>query len=331
MGKIVILAILILATVSCKDNTRGIDDSATALPIERLDRLVYHYAEIDSTTRDNLIDSMSPGLDIYLRVAGINSDSVDVESALTMLSASRPVNVFTPDVENRLNSIEDVEMSLGTAMRRIQSELPGIDTPHIYGIVSPYRQSVITADSVVLVALNLYLGRDYPGYAGFENYFRLTREPSRITYDVMEAIVASHYPTNNDRAKTILSKMLYHGALVYAIMMSIPDADLSLALGMSGEDLEWSVDNESLIWDTIIRQELLYSSSEIDASKLLMPSPATPAIHPEAPGRVGRYIGYKIVKSYVDKHKSVTLKQLLTPDFYGETKTLIDAGYAPSK
>lgn len=331
MRKIAILAIIFIAVVSCKDNTHGIDNRSTALPIERLDRLVYHYTEIDSATRNNLKDSMSPGLDIYLRVAGLNSDSVDVESALTMLSASRPVTVFTPDVENRLNSIEDIEMSLGTAIRRIQSALPGIDAPHIYGIVSPYRQSVITADSVVLVALNLYLGQDYPGYAGFEEYFRLTREPARIPYDVMEAIVASHYPINNDRAKTILSKMLYHGALVYAIMSSIPDADLSLALGVSGEDLDWLADNEALIWDKIIRQGLLYSSSEIDASKLLMPSPATPAIHPEAPGRVGRYIGYAIVKSYIDKHKSVTLEQLLTPGFYGETKTLIDAGYAPAK
>lgn len=331
MKKIVVLAIIFIAMVSCSDNTRRIDDSATALPIERLDQLVYHYNEIDSATRDCLTDSMSPGLDVYLRVAGINSDSIDVDSALTMLSGSQPVKVFTPDVDDRLHSIEDLEMSLGVALRRIQTVLPGIDVSHIYGVVSPYRQSVITADSVVLVALNLYLGRDYPGYSGFEDYFRQTRESVRIPYDVIEALVASRYPIDNDRAKTILSKMLYQGALVYAVMSSIPDADLSLALGVSGEDLKWLEGNESLIWDKLIQQGLLYSSSEIDASKLLMPSPATPAIHPEAPGRVGRYVGYAIVKSYVDKHKDVTLEQLLSSDYYGETKTLIDAGYVPAR
>lgn len=330
MKKIIALTIAFISFVSCSDNARRAGDGLTDMPIERIDRLVYHYNGLDSVSRKNFADSMLPGIDIYLRVAGIDRDSVEVETALTILSKSQPVKVFSPDVEARLKSIENIETSISDALQRLRTALPKVHVSHIYGIVSPYRQSVITADSVVLVALNLYLGKDYRGYAGFEDYFRRTRESERIPYDVIEATVASHYPIDNDKAKTILSKMLYHGALVHAIMSSMPDADLSLALGVSDKELEWLESNEASIWDKFIQQGFLYSNSDVDASKLLNPSPSTPIIHPESPGRVGRYIGYAIVKSYIDKHTDVTLERLLSPDFYGETKTLIDAGYAPA-
>lgn len=331
MKKIIVVIIIIIVTVSCKDNARRDNVHSSSMPIERMDRLVYNYNDMDSTTRFNLIDSMRPGLDIYIPIIGLSGDSVDYNVALKMLSASQPVKVFTPDVEIRLKSIEGIEARLGEALPRLQSALPKTKVSHIYGIVSPYRQSVVTADSIVLISLNLYLGSDYPGYAGFEDYFKKTREASRIPYDVVEAIVASRYPLDSSKSKTILSKMLYQGVLVHAIMSTIPDAELPMAIGVSDKELEWLKANESAIWDKMIQNELIYSGSEIDAAKLIMPSPSTSIIHYDAPGRVGRYIGYAIVKSYVDKHNDVTLESLINPDFYGATKTLIDAGYEPSR
>mgnify|MGYP000771381490 CR=1 FL=1 len=114
-------------------------------------------------------------------------------------------------------------------------------------------------------------------------------------------------------------------------MLTFPNAKLSDALGVSSEDLEWFKGHEAEIWDSIITRNLLYSQSDMDAAKLLSPAPATTIINHDAPGRAGRYIGYRIVKAYMDRHSDVTIKWLLSPAFYGETSSLVDAKYSPSK
>lgn len=320
--------VLPLAMVSCGGE---VSDSCevSQVSIGRIDKLVSHFGELDSVSRVSLIDSMRPGLAVYLPIVGLSADSCDLESSIASLSESDAVRVFSPDVEISLGALDGVEVGLGDALRRLRALLPAVGTEHIYGVVLPYRQSVITADSVVLVALNLYLGSDYPGYAGFETYFRKTRVLSRLPYDVVEAVVAAKYPEDVEVAQTVLSKMLYQGALVHAVMSAITDAKLSSALGVTDEELEWLDANEGLIWRSMIDKNLLYSHSELDAAKLLTPSPAATVISSETPGRVGRYVGYKIVESYCKKHKAATLVEVLSPQFYGATKTLVDAGYAP--
>lgn len=325
----IIAAIAIISTACVDGKSHG--GESEPMPIERIDRLVYNFHDMDSAERSRYVDSMSPGLRVYLGIAGVNPDSVEMPIALDVLSATNPVKVFSPDVEKRIFALDEVEFRLGHALESLKSLLPDIRVSHVYGIVSPYRQSVITADSVVLVALNLYLGADYQGYTGFESYFRRLREPERIPYDVAEAVIASNYPIDKAGAKTVLAKMLYQGALVNALMLTFPNAKLSDALGVSSEDLEWFKGHEAEIWDSIITRNLLYSQSDMDAAKLLSPAPATTIINHDAPGRAGRYIGYRIVKAYMDRHSDVTIKWLLSPAFYGETSSLVDAKYSPSK
>lgn len=77
----------------------------------------------------------------------------------------------------------------------------------------------------------------------------------------------------------------------------------------------------------MITRKLLYSTNRLDANRLVNPSPATSILHHESPGRLGRFIGYKIVKSYVETHPDINLKWLLSPDFYNSLQSLIDSCY----
>ena len=45
------------------------------------------------------------------------------------------------------------------------------------------------------------------------------------------------------------------------------------------------------------------------------------------PGRVGRFIGYRIVQAYLTRHPETKLNELLSPTFYTSSMTLPDSGY----
>ena len=74
---------------------------------------------------------------------------------------------------------------------------------------------------------------------------------------------------------------------------------------------------------------MVFDKSEATVERLLYPAPFTNVLSGETPGRAGRYIGYKIVRSYVDGHRDTKLSDLLSPAFYGKVNPLTYIHYNP--
>ncbi len=74
---------------------------------------------------------------------------------------------------------------------------------------------------------------------------------------------------------------------------------------------------------------LIYSTDMSIARRLSEPSPSSTLISPNLPGRVGRYIGYRIVDAYIANNPGTKLSDILSPDFYNSPSVLINSGYAP--
>lgn len=294
--------------------------------IHRLDLAIEGFSDNDNSMRRQLCDSFSEGVSA---MAYLLHDTTDSYRLLDSLSRSRSVRMFMPDVRRRLPSLDSIESALGGIRRNFADRLPEVHFPTLYSIVSPFNQSIFSVDTVMLVALNHYLGNDYEGYSYFEPYQRLTKHPAHIPYDIAEAAIAAAYPYVSGGQATALSRMLYEGAIVEALMETVPDASLSEALGYTPRQLQWAQDNEAQVWNAIVTRQLLYSTDPLVADRLTLPSPSTTLIHPDSPGRLGRYIGYRIVQSYTDNNPGTPLPMLLSPDTYNSQSTLVKAKYSP--
>ena len=84
-----------------------------------------------------------------------------------------------------------------------------------------------------------------------------------------------------------------------------------------------------MLFRSLITKRLLFSTDRAIADRLVKPAPATSVIGPEVPGRAGRYIGYRIVDSYVRHNNDITPRQLLSSDFYNSRNTLVNSEYSP--
>lgn len=315
---------ILLGATSCKDNNgRQAPDGTQKVEIIRFDRDIAAYPQRDSTERAKFRDRYAGVL-----MMTVGPDSITDEAVLTY-AKGKGVTMFVPDIQQRFTAQDSIENTLTDISYNLSGMLPGMRWKIIYGGVSTYNQSILMTDTIMLVGLNHYLGKDYPAYVYFEPYQRDVKTQSHLPYDIAEAMIVGSYPYTRDENASLLNRMLYDGAITYILMTSIPGADIAELLGYSPEELKWVTENEGNAWRRIIEQGYLYSTDSSLADRMCRPSPASPSIHPDAPGRVCRYIGYRIVDSYMRNHPDFSTQQLLTPEFYNATSTLVNAGYSP--
>lgn len=257
----------------------------------------------------------------FLQVVNYPLDTLSRSAAFW--SNSLPVGIFTPAVDSIFgHEGPDIARIAGYAQAAAREE--GLDLPRreYVAVVYGRRESMVFADSILFIALNHYLGSDYRGYQGFPIYERLVKTPEQLPYDVAEAIVATSYPYEApDDGATVISNMLYNGALALSRLYLVENSNPAEALGYSQEAYSWLLDHEKLLWETLVGKKLLYDIDPQTVRKLVGPAPSTAILDPGSPGRVGRFLGFRLIEKYMKKHPETRLSDLLSPDFYSSPDT----------
>lgn len=290
-----------------------------------------HIVRLDSIMSAGVVPDSAdiPAAQALLHIMGYGDQVSD--SVMRAYAASPAVRVFTPDISRHLSDLSAAEVALGDLEVGIEHSLPSLGSHRYYAIVSPYNQSVyIYADTLVFVALNHYLGSDYAGYRGrFADYEAALKEPSRIGADVARALVLSCFPAryDADTPPALVSRMLYEGAVAVALETLMPSLTPAQRLGVTDGQWQQLQQQESKLWQALLGRQLLYSTSEADAARLLSAAPSSSVLYAGAPPMAGRFLGMRIVESYLRKHPDTKVNDLLTSNFYANDRTLALSGY----
>ena len=300
-------------------------DDSTPVQIMRLDKALATFGHDTALRQTAIIDSMGPEIRAMMSVVGV-TDVTD--SVLIAWSESKVVEMFQPPVDSVFKSLHPLENIIGDMMSRSDKELLELPPLKFASVVWGSQRPLVRIDSIVLIALNHYLGADFEGYAGWPEYRRSQKSPDMIPYNLAGVLAATQYPMVDDEP-TLLSWMLYEGALVEARMRLVPGASLHKALGYTQEQLDFAESNLHSIWDEMRLQRLVYDTNPQTIDKFIASAPYTPLLGGKAPGQIGRYVGYRIVRSYLKKHPGTSLPEMLSKAFYASSSTLIDSGFNP--
>lgn len=316
-----LLALLALLSGLFLTSCKG--DDVAAPTIAPIYKWMAEWNDISPDKRDSIIGADAHQLAVMTEFLGLPFS----ESGVSEWSRSQAVKVFTPDVLAAFPSLEPLQRDLAYVINKGLDEGIAFPVRHYGAVVWGSRRAMVLTDSCMLIALNHYLGPDYPGYGGWPQYERLQKAPSRLPYDMAEAMVANLYPYEKGDEPTVLSRLVYEGALTLAKVRLAPDGDLAGALGYTDAQLQWLKNHSKDIWATLVSNNLLYSTREDEADRLVLPAPFTAQLGPEAPARAGRYVGYCIVLAYLRGHSATTLPELLSPGFYNNPSLLIESAY----
>ncbi len=318
----IIIVSLLCTFTGCTNGDRDL----TPEPIIRLDSLALTYNNEAETAI--LPEDIKAYADALLQYLG----STHGDTTWQDYATSRAVATFAPEAAKVFPNLASMRDTLGMILYNAADKGLVLPRRHYASVVWSDRKSIVINEPYVFVALNHYLGSNHPAYSGWPQYIRATKCPQMLPYDLAESLIADAYPYKSiaKAQRTILSRLLYEGALAYAKIKVVPEATEAHALGYNETTMADIQSNETFIWKHLIEGQMLYSTDAALMEKLFAPSPQTYIISPDAPGRVARYIGLRIVKSYMEKYPETALSQLLSPSFFGTKNSLEKAGYSPS-
>jgi hypothetical protein len=237
------------------------------------------------------------------------------------------------DIRQKTDSVfdetADIEKELNDAFKYFQYHFPEKELPTIYFYISGFNQSVVTAEKIIGVSLDKYLGRDCRWYQQLNStpqYKIANMHKLKIPSDVAYAWGVTEFESSG-KTTTLLDNMIYQGKLMYFVDALLPETHDSLKIGYTALQLDWCKKNEAQMWSQLIEHKMLYSNNRMDIIRYTNPSPTTSGFPLESPGRTGVWIGWQIVREYMKKNQETTLGELMKNNDYQQI--LNDSKYFP--
>ena len=186
---------------------------------------------------------------------------------------------------------------------------------------------MVTKDGLA-IGLQLYMGAESSWYYSeqintiYPTYISRQFAPEYIVVNSIQNILNDYDPLSIN-GKQLIEQMIEIGKRQYILSQCLPTTSDTLLLGYTGNQLKAIEENKGDIWTFLSSQNRLFSVDPNLTSAILREAPYNDYFGEDIPGNVGKYIGYSIVKSWMNQQKGTSksdLSQLLkTP-----AKTIFD-------
>ena len=181
----------------------------------------------------------------------------------------------------------------------------------MYLFVSGFNSSVMYYDDIIGVGVDMYLGSDYPYYNQVVyDYQKQTMRKACIAGDILGTYLAYHI-SYNSKYNRLLEQMIFRGKQLFLLGELLPDEPAWELIGYSKEQWDWCEKYEQAIWNRMMEKRDLFKTESMLINSYLNDGPFTAEISQESPGRLGLWVGWRIVDSYMTNNKDVTLIELM--------------------
>ncbi len=213
-----------------------------------------------------------------------------------------------PDTDKLKKELED-------AFRHYLYYFPAKKVPAVYTCSAGFNYSIIIGDSVLGIGLDRYLGRDCEYYKRLQiyKYIAARMTSPNIVPDCIYAWGSTEwdfsgmkYPVDN-----VMAEMIHYGKLKYFEKCMLPEVSDSVIFGFSDNQMKFCRNNESLMWQYIVENNLLFNTDRFVIRKMTDEAPFTSYFTNESPGRASVWMGFRIVESFMMKNRNVSLARLM--------------------
>ena len=236
------------------------------------------------------------------------------------------------DVNKAFPNLDTAEEQLKKALSIYKYYFPEAQLPVFYGVVAgidPSAPFVLYFDNEIIINLDWYLGRDYKYYKDYRipQYIREECNRKYMALDCFRRAMAyRHLPQKTP--VTLLDYMIEEGKIVYFTELMFPNTPVADVIGYSTEKFEWAEKYQVDVWNYLVENDLIFSKDEEPIRRLVQEAPFSNPFK-DSPGRIGAFIGWRIIVNFMEKHPEISLNQLMNES---DSRTILDkSGYKPLK
>ena len=324
MAKFILYFSIVLCLFSCKQNN-GIPD-VSGIPVNlTTQRFEKDFFSIDSAQVYQHIPALLnkyPNFttDFFGRILSIDprwpSDSIN-----------RYVGNFINSYKNIYDTAEKVysdftpyEKNIKTTLQFIKYYFPDYQLPKkIVTYIGPLDgYGDILGDSTLFIGLQHHLGNQSTYYKSawlsetYPSYLTAQFTPDYIDINCAKNILNFDLYPAKDNEEPLISKMIEQGKRLYVLSKFLPGKKEYMLIGYTEKQLSDCYDHEKMIWNMFIQNSLLQNNDPDIIKNYIGDSPKTIELGEGAPGNIGSFTGWQIVKKYMAKNEQLTLAQLLS-------------------
>ena len=239
-------------------------------------------------------------------------------------------------VNKEFGDVSGLEDSLRRALANYQYYFPEARMPVFYSVVGgidPDSDTKLVEGSVVdgklalILHLDWYLGKDNKYYGALPQYIRRQCDKKYLAIDCFRNVMVWEQLPNKEPV-TLLDNMLLAGKVLYFTEMLFPNRPLEDIFAYTTEELQWAEQHHGDVWNYLIENELVYSKDASVALHLIDVAPETKPFK-GSPGRMGAFVGWKIVCNFMENNPKITLQEMMKMTDMNEM--LKKSGYKPQK
>jgi len=312
-----IFSILIFSSfVSCNSSSFDVDVSKINLNV-KIQRLEKDLFSIDPDSLQYKIPVLAQKYDDFFDLYTTSIISIGRINEITFLEYLKKFlvdyNMYKDyqAVVKLYPNLSELEEKLELAFRHYKYYFPEKNTPKVFTGISGFNHSIATDSLNLGIFLDKYLGQKHEFYKllGTPEYMRKRMNPENIVPDCMTAIAQRDFEFK-DSLNNLLSNVIQQGKLIYYTKSMIPTLPDTLLFCYTKKQLKWAEAYENKVWKYIIEKKQLFSTNRLDISKYINDAPFTTFFANNSAPRAGVFVGYKIVKKYMDKTEA-TLPELM--------------------
>ena len=207
--------------------------------------------------------------------------------------------------------VSGLEQSISKAFARIKYLYPETEIPVFYLFISGFNAPIYFNDELIGIGADMYLGSDYAYYNRVVyEYQKQTMRKECIPVDVVSAYLFKTIPYTSDKSR-LLDQMLYRGKVMWLTAQIFDELPGYEVMGWTKEQWNWCIKNERAIWHLVMDKRDLFKTESLILTGYLNDGPFTSEVSQDAPGRLGIWLGWRIVESYMEHNETVTLQELM--------------------
>lgn len=230
------------------------------------------------------------------------------------------------EVKAHFKSINTIKKALENAFRGIKYHYPEFKIPKVYTFATGFGTDLIVEEEIIIIGLDYFLPEDHRFQPiDLPQYIAKRYNEKHLVPTIVTAI-SSRFNHTDLSDRTLLAEMIFYGKSYHFTKSILPCTPDEYIIGYESKEILGSYANEEMIWGHFIENELLFDTNPFEVRRYTGEAPFTDEISPDAPGRIGRWLGWNIVDDY-RINNDLRLREVMQQDDAREIFNL--SGYKP--
>ncbi len=267
--------------------------------------------------------------DEMLRRAEYPDDSVFINEMFRRFN-NPGIDTLLDETKRVFGDGSRLESEFRRAFANLQYYYPDFTPPKIKTVITGLDTDLFVSDTLILVSLDFFLGPDARYRPKTYDYLMRRYDPEDIVPSCLLIYgISERFNKTDLQDRTVLADMIAYGKSFYFAKHMMPCTPDSVLIWYTRAEISGARENEDLIWARFVEDKILFSTNVIDKKNYLGDRPVTIQVGEMCPGRIGQWVGWNIVRKYMDKHPDTSLPELMS--IKNARNLFKDSGYKPQK